>query len=67
MAAVSAFKANRLTAMSQEENVSVTLAATSMETAVAISVIFNVLTVREFNNMIRVNLLILIILLWYTS
>ena len=42
MAAVSAFIANRLTAMSEEESVSVTLAATSMETAVVISVIFNV-------------------------
>ena len=49
MAAVSAFKANRLIAMSQEENVIVTLAAISMETAVVISVIFNVLIVREFD------------------
>ena len=59
MAAVSAFKANRPTAMSQEEDVTVTLAATSIKTAVVISVIFNVLIVRE--------LLILVTLSWYTS
>ena len=35
--------------MSQEENVTVTLAAISMEIAVVISVIFNVLIVCEFD------------------
>ena len=49
MAAVSAFKVSRLIAMSQEENVTVTLAAISMEIAVVISVIFNVLIVCEFD------------------
>ena len=49
MAAVSALKA-RLTAMSQEDSVTVTLAAVSIETAVVISVIFIVLIVREYNH-----------------
>ena len=49
MAAVSALKA-RLTAMSQEDSVTVTLAAIGMETAVVISVIFIVLIVREYNH-----------------
>ena len=49
MAAVSALKA-RLTAMSQEDSVTVTLAAISMETAVVISVLFIVLIVREYNH-----------------
>ena len=47
MAAVSALQA-RLTAMSQEDSVTVMLSAISMETAVVISVIFVVLIVREY-------------------
>ena len=49
MAAVSALKA-RLTAMSQEDSVTVMLTAVSMETAVVISVIFIVLIVRGYNH-----------------
>ena len=41
MAAVSAFKTRRPTAMSKQESVTVMLAAISMETAVVTSVTFN--------------------------
>ena len=49
MAAVSALKSCRLTAMSQEDSVTVMLAAVCMEIAVMISVIFIVLIVCEYD------------------